>query len=543
MFNPKQGLLLLLRVTRWFCGLCLCSLGGAHAQNSVVLTADELAYVEQARPVTMCVDPDWEPFEWIDGGGMHRGIAADLIRLVAERTGLEIVLFPTTTWEATLVASRAGECKLLSFLNQTPARDEWLIFTEPLFFDPNVIITHELHADIPDPAALHGKTVALPAGTMVKERIERDFPRLYVIPTESEQEAIALVSNRLADMTVRSLIVAAYTIKSEGLFNLKIAGRMPDYVNALRIGVLKDEVLLRDILDKGVATLTQADRDLIANRHAGVTFSTPIDYRVVWEIAIIALIVIVVLLLRQRHVRRIDEITMVYAQQQLEQERHAREEQSRMVAMLSHEIKTPLAMIDGAAQSLAVLMPQAVQDVSRRIDRIRRGVHRLETLTRQFLDKDRLEDLSLEIRSRRFELSALLVEVVTEIDEEHRVLLDVEPGLIAHGDPALLQLAVRNLVLNALKYSPPGSPVEVSGCVLGEQVKISVRDTGPGVPDSLRDKLFWCYVRGDHGDLIPGAGLGLYLAGRVAGLHGGQVRISNAATGAEFIFEWPNTIN
>ena len=61
-----------------------------------------------------------------------------------------------------------------------------------------------------------------------------------------------LCSEKKADMTMRSLIIAAYTIKKEGLFNLKIAGQLPNYTNHLRIGVTKDEPMLRDILNKGI---------------------------------------------------------------------------------------------------------------------------------------------------------------------------------------------------------------------------------------------------------------------------------------------------
>lgn len=105
-----------------------------------------------------------------------------------------------------------------------------------------------------------------------------------MIPTGSEEESIALVSDRKADMMVRSLIVAAYTIKKEGLFNLKIAGDIDGYVNKLRIGVLKDEVVLRDILNKGVNTLTPQEREAISNKHVSVTVQKGIDYSLVWKI-------------------------------------------------------------------------------------------------------------------------------------------------------------------------------------------------------------------------------------------------------------------
>ncbi|MDP1525334.1 MAG: transporter substrate-binding domain-containing protein [Rhodocyclaceae bacterium] len=188
----------------------------------------------------MCVDPDWVPFERINAQGQHEGIAADLVQLVAQRVGLKIELYPVKTWDESLAASKSGKCQIMSFLNQTPAREQWLIFTAPIFFDQNVIITREEHPYIGEPKDLTEQTIVLPRGTMVEERVRRDFPKLKVITTGSEPEAMTHVSERKADMTVRSLIVAAYAIKKEGLFNLKISGQIPAYTNQLRIGVLKD---------------------------------------------------------------------------------------------------------------------------------------------------------------------------------------------------------------------------------------------------------------------------------------------------------------
>lgn len=286
----------------------LCCLPGRPllAAPAVVLSPEEQAYLARLGSVRMCVDPDWVPFERINQEGRHEGIAADLVQLVAARVGLRLELYPVHSWEESLAASRAGRCQIMSFLNQTPERDAWLDFTQPIFSDPNVIITREEHDFIPDLSRLRGQRVALPRGTMVAERVRRDYPELQVLPTASEEESVALVSRREADMTVRSLIVAAYAIRKEGLFNLKIAGQIPEYTNQLRIGVLKEEPLLRSILDKGVATLTQAERDEIASRHVVVQVQRGIDYRLVWQVLGGALLVLALVYYWNRKLRRLN---------------------------------------------------------------------------------------------------------------------------------------------------------------------------------------------------------------------------------------------
>ncbi|MFV5212985.1 diguanylate cyclase [Azonexus caeni] len=258
-----------------------------EAENTaplIELTATEQAYLAAMPIVRMCVDPDWAPFEQIDERGRHVGIAADLIQQVARRTGLKIMLYPTRTWEESLAASKAGRCQIMSFLNRTPERERWLDFTAPIFVDPNMIIAREDHPFVGDVRWLRDESVALPRGTMVEEHLRRDYPNLRIVLTESEPEAMTLVSERKADFTVRSLIVAAHAIRKQGLFNLKIAGQVPELGNQLRIGVIKSEPALRDILDKGVATLSAADREQIVNRHVSITVQNGTDYRLVWQL-------------------------------------------------------------------------------------------------------------------------------------------------------------------------------------------------------------------------------------------------------------------
>lgn len=273
------------------------SVGAAQPSAPVVaLSPEEKAYVEHVKAVKMCVDPDWAPFERINAHGQHEGIAADLVQLVAQRVGLSIELYPTTTWEESLAASKAGRCQLMSFLNRSPARDAWLIFTDPIFFDQNIIVTREEYPNIDHLQGVQGKSVALPRGTMVEERIRKDYPGLRVVTTASESEAMTLVSERKVDMTVRSLIVAAHAIRKEGLFNLKVAGQMPEYTNQLRIGVIQQEPVLRNVLDKGVQSITPQERESVVNRHVAIQVQNGIDYDLVWQAGLLGGCVVLVVL-------------------------------------------------------------------------------------------------------------------------------------------------------------------------------------------------------------------------------------------------------
>ncbi len=273
----------------WWCRLALSLLLALMQLPRVAVAALPLDSAPLATPVsrvvTFCVDPDWPPFEQIDAQGQHVGIAADLLKLVAQRSGLALQLLPTKDWDDSLAASQAGRCEVMSFLNQSPKRDGWLLFTSPVLVDENVLITREEHGFVSDLSSLSDETMVLPKGTSVEERLRRDYPNLNIVLVDSEAQAFKLVSERQADLTMRSLIVAADTIRNQGWFNLKIAGQVPNYGNQLRIGVVKSQASLLGLLNAGVASITPVERQKIIDQHIAIKVVSPINYRLLGWLA------------------------------------------------------------------------------------------------------------------------------------------------------------------------------------------------------------------------------------------------------------------
>lgn len=271
------------------------------------LSESEKTYLDSLGKITMCVDPDWMPYEFIDEDGNYVGIGADLIRLAASKLNVQLQLIPTKNWGESLKYSKQNKCIILPLLNQTEDRDEWLLFTEPIFNDPFVFISREEHPFITDPNELGEKIVALPRGTSTEELIRRNFRNLKILLVENEIEAFRKVSNKEADFTVRSLIVAAYTIKNEGLFNLKIAGDFPDFNYNLRVGVIKSEARLVNILNKAINAITFEEREQIVNKHVNLKIERPFDYSRVIMVGLILLLLIFIGFYRNYKLRKLNE--------------------------------------------------------------------------------------------------------------------------------------------------------------------------------------------------------------------------------------------
>lgn len=510
-------------------------LAHSHIAQATLLNPAEQAYLQQHGPISFCVDPDWPPFEVVDAQGQHRGIGADLLALVAARAGVAIKLLPTKDWPESLEASKAGRCQLLSLLNQTPERDAWLIFTQPVLADENIIITREEHAFVADLTGLQNHTLVLPKGTSIEERVRRDYPNIHITITDSEAQALAMVSERQADLTVRSLIVAAYTIKRQGWFNLKIAGQVPGYGNQLRIGVAKGEPLLRDILDKGVASITPVERQQIIDRHIPITATTGLDYGPIKQLLGVFALMALTSLFWLRKINRAKKLAEQTATLQ-----------RQFIAMLSHEVRTPLAVIDATAQ----LLTQRLQDAPELavlVGRIQRGSVRLANFFNNCLTTDRIDSHHFTVHSAPIELQQLVTwvtENATMLSPGHHITLDIAPNLpTLYGDQSLLRILLMNLLDNALKYAPPNTSVLLRVArKAGDpaQCCFTVQDQGPGIAADEIDTIFHKYQRGRSGEGKPGAGLGLTVVSRIARLHGGSVSVqSQPDQGASFTVQIP----
>jgi two-component system sensor histidine kinase CreC len=203
------------------------------------------------------------------------------------------------------------------------------------------------------------------------------------------------------------------------------------------------------------------------------------------------------------------------------------------VQTLTHELKSPLSAIRGAAELLNdPAMPaeerrRFLANITNETQRIQQVVDRMMELTaleaRRALD--RVQDVSLR---------AVASEVVQSAGSgrDVRVMLDDGDDAVVQGDPFLLRLALTNLVENAIDFSPRGGLVRVSIQRNGDVAHLSVADQGPGVPDYARDKVFEkFYSLARPGTHRKSTGLGLSFVQRIAALHRGRARLANDAAG------------
>lgn len=230
----------------------------------------------------------------------------------------------------------------------------------------------------------------------------------------------------------------------------------------------------------------------------------------------------------------------------LQTEQLALQAQKQFVAMVSHEFRSPLAVIDVAAQNLDAELSEQHPNVARRVQRIRRNTTRLTGLINNCLTSDRLSSAnSGDLKIHTVNVTALLKNLFPSCYGQGRVDLRLHGDDIFCGlDPDLVSIAMVNVVDNALKYSPDDSPVEVTLTLNANRVEVTVCDLGSGIPESSRDRIFEKYYRAPAAQNMPGSGLGLYLSRLIMEQHGGTLELApqtKVKSGSCFILRWPHT--
>lgn len=224
----------------------------------------------------------------------------------------------------------------------------------------------------------------------------------------------------------------------------------------------------------------------------------------------------------------------------VERERGARRLQQQFVAMVSHEFRTPLAIVDATAQNIATTKP----DDQSRLEKIRVAVRRLRRMIDTCLIDERVESGRIHLQPEVVELCGLMedsVEMLQAAAVDHKFDLELpDDPVVVRADPRLAEIAVNNLLENAVKYSPAGSTVTVTVAATEDGAEITVTDQGAGVPEADRQRIFEKYYRAGTSVGTSGSGLGLHLVRSILDAHGGSVSYAvGPQGGSRFVIRLP----
>ena len=237
----------------------------------------------------------------------------------------------------------------------------------------------------------------------------------------------------------------------------------------------------------------------------------------------------------------------VYAVRDVTEEQHVERAKADFIATVSHELRTPLAAVYGAAVTLRRPDLQLGPDERDRfLEMIIAETDRLARIVNDVLWAGRVESPTLRVELEQVELAPLLADVVAAARQYAPPEIELELDAAGVGeiatDPDKLRQVLTNLVQNAVKYSPDGGRVRVSGAGAGERVRISVSDDGLGIPPSEQQRIWEKFVRLDPNLArgVGGTGLGLYITRELVRRLRGTIHVeSDGRSGSTFVVDLP----
>lgn len=241
-------------------------------------------------------------------------------------------------------------------------------------------------------------------------------------------------------------------------------------------------------------------------------------------------------------------VTDISSQKEAMKQRKAIEQKDEFISIASHELKTPVTSIKGYIQLLGLSFDkEGNADAVALLHKADNQVNKLANLINELLDVKKIETGQLEYHQISFDFNELVNEIIEEIEMEnvlngHTIHAKLNTTSVVYGDRNKIGQVIINLLDNARKYSPPGSPIEVKTESDKKVVKLYISDSGIGIPKEQQSRIFERFfrVKGEKENTYAGLGLGLYISSEIIRRHNGIIGVeSEKDKGSVFYFELP----
>ncbi len=517
-------------------------IAAAEDLTHIELTEAEIKFIEEHPVIHLAVDPNFVPYEFFDTDGVYKGIAADYIDLICERTGLHMEVAAGLTWSEAYEKVVNKELDVLPCISMTKQRQLYFFFSEPYYTFQRAIFIKNDNDMISTFDDLENQTVAVQENSSHHSYLSQfDSINLSLYP--DVETALLAVSNGNEPAFVGNYATSSYLLKSLGITNLKYITTDSGENQSLYFAVRNDWPELSSIIDKALATVTEEEAISITNKWIGVSESP--DYSKIIRIAeisgiIIALVMLVsgfwiIRLRKEIAIRKKAQVQLRIAKEEAER---ANEIKSMFLARMSHEIRTPLNAIMGMSYLFKKTDLSITQSMY--MGKLTQAARNMLGIINDILDFSKIEAGKIEIEKIPFDLDKLLQHVISiesvKIEEQGvELILEQEPRM-PHtflGDPVRIEQVLLNVVNNAIKFTSEGN-VLLSVRVSDKKenictIEFCIKDTGVGMTSEQLARLFIPFDQGDSSinRRFGGTGLGMSIVKNLVELMDGEIKVKS----------------
>ena len=498
--------------------------------ENISLTSKQLKYLEKKEQITMCIDPDWMPFEKFDKDEHHVGISKDYFDLFQKKLDIPIKVIKTKSWSQTLQYAKNRRCDIISLAMETPMRKQYMNFTTPYLSVPLVVATKNNVSFIDDFKLLQNKKIGLVKGYALVSILKEKYTNLNIIEVENIDDGLKKVVDGKLFGFVGSIADIGYKFQTSYIGELKITGKFDERWE-LGTAVRNDDLELLKILEKVISDVPANVKQDIFNKYIAIKYEKGIDYSLVWKTSIgfvLALFILVFFLIRQNRLKKEIEKLNINLELKIKEEVEKNREKDKtifrqaklasmgeMIGNIAHQWRQPLNRIN---LSLAV-----INDVINEFNIDKKIIsNKVQTAQKnlQYMS-DTIEDFANFFRPDKQKTSFNLLKVINKglklIESKTKkidIVLPISDDIkIKTYENELLQVfliiinnALDNFNLNDVEYKQ----IKISVDQFGSNIVILIKDNSGGIKKDIIENIFDPYFTTKFKN--EGTGIGLYMA-------------------------------
>lgn len=215
-----------------------------------------------------------------------------------------------------------------------------------------------------------------------------------------------------------------------------------------------------------------------------------------------------------------------------------------VLSAISHDLRTPMSVLVGLADSMFLTQPPPTGPQAEIAHSLKEEALRVSSQVNNLLDMAKLQSGRVELNRQWQPLEEVVVSALKTLERafaEHRIKVSLDENLpLVNIDSVLMERVIYNLLENTVKYTPPGSQVEIGAKVTERMIEVWVDDNGPGLPEGKEEVIFKKFERGQSESATRGVGLGLAICRAIVEAHGGEIyAVNRPQGGARFMFTLP----
>ena len=530
--------------------------------NKTVLTNKEKKYLEKKQHITMCVDPNWMPFEKIEKG-KHIGLSSDFIQVISKKIDTPFTLIHTSSWDESLQKAKNRVCDILPMASITPSRKKYLNFTTP-YHATNLVIatkTNEIYLNNLDNNL--DKRFAVVKGYSLEETLKIKYPDIILVPVDSVHEALNKVHEGKVFGYLDNAVTIIYEIQKNFLGTISIVGRSPDK-REYRIASRNDEEILNTILQKAIDSMSTNELDLIKNKWLNYKQDILIDYSLIWKIVLFSGFVILVLMLFLRKQNKLKQ-EIEHLNENLQETINEEVEKSRkkdqtifkqaklvnmgeMIGNISHQWRQPLAEIN------SIVMKIDGDFAMKKLDKNTLDINliKIENLTEYM--SNTIENFNnffkIDKERKTFMIASVVKKVINLFDSSFKMHhINIETKIIDDCNITTYEGEFIQVLIILLQNSKDAflvnnitdAKIEIIINCHHDKINLQMIDNAGGVPLDIMEKIFDPYFTTKFKS--QGIGIGLYMAKMIIEKNmSGTLDVNNNKNGASFTIELPYNI-